>query len=361
MIAEGVDLFNGPVRNSYLVQYRQRDLLALAQSGGAVTGLLLHLLESRRIDRTLVTLMPQDGSLRPYPLLTRNPETIRKSCGSKYCPVPLNTRLSEISPAERVAVVGLPCHLHGVAHLCRHLPHWRRENFLLIGLVCDRILSFRAMDYLIYRAGLRRQDVRTFYFRSKRRNGWPGDVQIITRDGNSLFLPAKERIECKDLFTPQRCRLCFDKMNVLSDITCGDPHGLPEDIKGQSAVLVRTLAGQSAVQSAIRAGVFVSRSISADDLFVGQMVENKRRDYATYIELWNTHGHTTPNVPIATNRREVALIPIEQYICKKRLFDFPTLVEDDSTFQRSLRFIRWNRRMKLLNRLAYLFFRKAIS
>ena len=361
MIAEGIDLFNGPVRNSYLVQHRQRDLLAVAQSGGAVTGLLLHLLESRRIDRALVTLMPQDGSLRPYPLLTRNPETIRKSCGSKYCPVPLNTRLSEISPTERIAVVGLPCHLHGVAHLCRHLPHWRRENLLLIGLVCDRILSFHAMDYLIYRAGLHRKDVRSFHFRSKQCSGWPGDVRIVTRDGNSLFLPARKRIECKDLFTPQRCRLCFDKMNVLSDITCGDPHGLSKDIKGQSAILARTSAGQSAVQSAIQAGVFVSRSISADDLFVGQMVENKRRDYAAYVGLWNAHGHTAPRVPIATNRWEGAPTPKERYVCKKRLFDFPALVEDDSTFRRSLRLIRWNRRMRLLNRLHHLFFRKVVE
>ena len=361
MIAEGTDPFAGPVRDCYLVQHRRRDVLAAAQSGGAVTGLLLHLLERGRIDRALVTVMPEDGSLRPYSLLTNDPETIRKSSGSKYCPVPLNARLSEIDSAERIAVVGLPCHLHGVAHLCRHVPHWRRENLLLIGLVCDRILSFRAMDYLVYKAGIRRQNVQSLRFRSKQRNGWPGDVRIVTREGKSHFLPAGERIACKDLFTPQRCRLCFDKMNVLSDITCGDPHGLSKDVKGKSAVLARTSEGQSAVQSAIGAGVFVSRCIPADDLFAGQKIENKRREYAAYAGLWSARGYAAPSAPIAANRRQSVPTPIERHVCKKRLFDFPKLVADDSTFRRSFGFIRWNRRMNLLNRLDRLFLSKVVS
>jgi coenzyme F420 hydrogenase subunit beta len=361
MIAEGTDLFAGPVRACYLVQHRRHEVLAAAQSGGVVTGLLLHLLESGRLDRALVTVMPTDGSLRPYSVLTKDPAVIRQSCGSKYCPVSLNARLSEIDAKERIAVVGLPCHLHGVAHLCRHLQRWRRENLLLIGLVCDRVLSFRAMDYLVHRAGLRRQDVRSLRFRSKQRKGWPGDVRIITRDGKSHFLPARERIACKDLFTPQRCRLCFDKMNILSDITCGDPHGLSKDVKGRSAVLARTSEGQSAVQAAIQAGVFGSRSISADDLFAGQKIENKRRDYAAYVELWNARGRTAPRVPIAANRQHGVPTSIERHVCKKRLFDFPKLVEDDSTFRRSLRSIRWNRHMKLFNRLDHLLLGKVVS
>lgn len=361
MVADGTDLFTGPVRACYLVQNRQNDVLASAQSGGAVTGLLLHLLDRGRIDRALVTVMPRDSSLRPYPILTRDPEMIQKSCGSKYCPVPLNTQLRKIKPAERIAVVGLPCYLQGVVHLCRHLPRWRRENFLLIGLVCDRILSFRAMDYLVHKAGLRRQDVRFLRFRSKQRSGWPGEVQITTQDGKSHFLSARERIVCKDFFTPQRCRLCFDKMNVLSDITCGDPHGVSKDVKGQSAVIVRTSAGQAVMQSAIQAGIFTSRTIPAKDLLVGQKIDNKRRDYASYIALWKARGRAVPNVPMMAKHQPDTPSPIEQHIYKKRLFDFPALIEDDSTFRRIIRYIRWNRRMRLLSRLDHLLFSKILS
>ncbi len=360
LIAENTDPFGGPVRACYIVQHCQHNLLTAAQSGGAVTGLILHLIEVGRIDRALVTVMPQDGSLRPYPVLTRHPETIRKSCGSKYCPVPLNIRLSEIDPAERIAVVGLSCHLHGVVHLCRHLHRWRRENFLLIGLVCDRTLSFRAMDYLIYRAGLNRQQVRSLCFRSKLRRGWPGDVRIEMHDGRSSFLPAAERITCKDIFTPQRCRLCFDKMNVLSDITCGDPHGLSKDVKGNSALLARTPEGQSAVLSAIRAGIFTSRSVSKEDIFLGQDLEGKQRDYASYTELWRTHGRTVPKVPIASNCDESILTANERRIRNKYLFDFPELVENDSMFRQSRRLIRWNRRMKLLSRFYHILLNKVV-
>lgn len=361
MIADGTDMFTGPIRACCLLQNRQDTLLTSAQSGGAVTGLLLHLLDRGFIERALVTVMPRDGSLRPYPILTKNPKMIRKSCGSKYCPVPLNTQLKNIDPKERIAVVGLPCHLQGVAHLCRHLPHLQRKNFLFIGLVCDRVLSFRAMDYLVHRAGLHRQDVKYLRFRSKQRKGWPGDVQIIMQDGKSTFLPARERIACKDFFTPHRCRLCFDKMNILSDITCSDPYGLSKDVKGQSAVIVRSSTGQAAIQSAIQAGIFTSCTISADDLLAGQKIENKRRDYASYVTLWRIRGRVVPKVPIMSKHQPDTQSPIERHIYKKHLFDFPELIKDSSTFRQNIRHIRWTRRMRLLSRLDHLLFGNILS
>jgi hypothetical protein len=150
-------------------------------------------------------------------------------------------------------------------------------------------------------------------------------------------------------------------MNVLSDITCGDPHGLSRDVKGQSAVIVRTSAGQSAMQSAIQAGIFTSRSISADNLLAGQKIESKRRDYTSYVRLWRNRGGTVPNVPMMAKHQPDTLSPIEQHIHKKRLFDFPALIKDDSTFRRIIRYIRWNRRMRLLSRLDHLLFSKILS
>jgi len=294
LLAECVDPFAGPVQAAYLVQHRRPDLLAVAQSGGAVTGLLLHLIKIGSIDHALVTQMPKDGSLRPYPLLTRDSEVIRQTCGSKYCPVALNAELRDVNPGKRIAIVGLPCHLHGVAHLCKHLPVWRRENLLLIGLVCDRILSFRAMDYLVQRSGLCREEIGCLLFRSKHRRGWPGDVLITTRPGKQVHLRANRRIECKDLFTPQRCRLCFDKMNVLADITCGDPHGLSNDRRGQSILLARTLKGLDAVQSSFQAAIFEKQQVSPDTIFTGQAMDRRRKDFQEYVRVWKSRGHCPP-------------------------------------------------------------------
>jgi len=362
MIPEGLDPFAGPVRASYLVQHRQPDLLAAAQSGGAVAGLLLHLLESGRIDRALVTRMPANGSLRPYAILTGDPEVIRDSCGSKYCPIALNAQLREVSPTERIAVVGLSCHIHGVAHLCRHLPRWRRENLLLIGLVCDGTLSFRAMDYLVYRAGLCREEISSLLFRSKRRRGWPGEVLIITRQGNEFYLPARRRGECKDLFTPQRCRLCFDKMNVLSDITCADPYGVSKDPEGQSVVLIRTATGLAAMQSALQAGVFLSQDASADAIFAGQQIENRRRDCAAYFQAWRDWGHCAPCVPIADLHKEgIGGGHRRNGRYEKLLFELPAIAEADTTFQKSFRLIQRRRLGRLLNRACRLFLGKAAS
>lgn len=169
--------FVGEISASYAGQITDVNLLATAQSGGIVTGLLLHALESGYIDAALVTSQDMNGSVRPVVKLTDKPDEIISAQQSKYCPVALNTFLPMIrNSKKRIAVVGLPCHMHGLWNVEKELPDFLNNVVMRIGLFCDRTLTYGAIDSLIRSAGVQDQNITEFRYRSKKWKGWPGDV-----------------------------------------------------------------------------------------------------------------------------------------------------------------------------------------
>ena len=95
-------------------------------------------------------------------------------------------------------------------------------------------------------------------------------------------------------FTPSRCRLCFDKLNVLSDLSVGDAWGVSEGQEGVSVTLVRTQRGMDALLSAEKAGLIRLGSVEPNAIFKGQAVEKRRRDWAAYTAACQDMGHSAP-------------------------------------------------------------------
>lgn len=297
ILPDKVDPVRGQVLAAFAAKATNRDVLRKGQSGGLVTALLLHLIQNGRIDGAFVSEMPGDGSLRPQVRLTNNPEEIMRTQGSKYCPIPVNEHLADWrheQPPRRVAFVGIPCHVHGLRNLQTVMPKWKVEPYVTLGLFCDSMLSLTAMDYLIEKAGVSRERVATFRYKSKELGGWPGDIRIESRDGRVQPLSGDCRMECKNYFTPLRCRLCFDKLNFLADISLGDAWGVQEDAEGTSVVIARTQRGMDVVTSARDAGEIDLTEISIDQILQGQGVESRRRDWSAYMTAWARMGRAIP-------------------------------------------------------------------
>ncbi|NLH18215.1 MAG: 4Fe-4S dicluster domain-containing protein, partial [Phycisphaerae bacterium] len=212
----GEDPFVGPVIAAYCGQASDSRILQSGQSGGIATALLSYLMDMGQIDRAIVTRMPQDGLLRPQSIVATTPSELLSTQGSKYCPVALNSILRYISKVQisRTAIVGLACHFHGL----RNMPQNRADGFIKIGLICERVMTFCAMDFLILKSDKPRHDVVSIRYKDKSLGGWPGDVGILDTSGNIIRVKQSIRHWCKGRFTPPRCYLCFDKMNVLADI-----------------------------------------------------------------------------------------------------------------------------------------------
>jgi coenzyme F420 hydrogenase subunit beta len=288
------DPFKGSIISAYCGQAVDKEILRNGQSGGVVTALLEHLLDSGRINNALVTQMPRDGSLRPKCVVTCDRDVIRKSQASKYCPAPVGAaaRKAIVRDGEKLAVVGVACHMHGLTNAQALLGG---PEPLRIGLVCDRMMTFGAIDHLIDIAGANRGDVASVQFRSKKFNGWPGDVCVCMKDGTELCVANKHRGSIKDIYTPLRCRLCFDKTNVLSDIVVGDAWGLRRDKEGFSAIIARTDKGRDVLLSAQKADALKLDTVNAEAVFKGQAIEKKRIDWTVFTIIRQDSGMPVPD------------------------------------------------------------------
>lgn len=249
----GDDPFLGTIRGCYHGWATATSVCERGSSGGVVTAILDALLTTGEIEAALVTRWDPHNPLRPQACWVRTPQELYAAQKSKYCMVPLGEQwltsgLTGVSPEARLAVVGLPCHLHGLTNA---LAARRGPNIALkIGLFCDRTLSLQVIDRLLAAAKQEPAAVSHFEYRHKGRRGWPGDVWVQGANGKSYFVDRTVRMNLKEVFTPVRCRLCFDKFNVQADLSCGDGYGAPHRAAGVSTLLVRTAAGEAALTAA---------------------------------------------------------------------------------------------------------------
>jgi coenzyme F420 hydrogenase subunit beta len=288
---------NGSTSNSIIQAYVGKSLdenvFRNAQSGGVVTGLVKHLLDSKKIDAVLCAGMTYSSPPRGEVLLVNSSDKLYSTQKSKYVPIPLLENIqSYIKDYENIAVVGLPCHLQGLKKLIGQFPMMREKNILQVGLICDRILSAVSIDYLSAKATTK--TVSHIIFRDKTKTGYPGNPTVETSDFEVIELDSKDRMEIKDFFTPGRCRLCLDKLNVCADIVCGDPHGLDgiDRQNGETLVLVRSQKGKIALTDTEQ--ILRLRSVDITKAVDGQHIIQRINDWKSYLQSWKDMGKPLP-------------------------------------------------------------------
>ena len=292
---QGVDPFKGNVCAAFVGHACDDFVRYTGQSGGVVSAILIYLLETNQINAALVTVMPANGTLRPEPILARKRSEILAAQGSKYCPVAANKALKDITAGDHIATVGVSCQIHGIQALMRDKESLRNNIKYKIGLFCDRTMFYTCIDMMSKNAGIKRKRIESMEFRSKKRNGWPGEVCFQLHSGNRRYFPAFLRTSVKDYFTPPRCRLCFDKLNVLSDLSIGDPWGLCEsDTKNSSVIIARNDKALSLLNNACNNGFLKLKEISAELIYEGQGVEQRRRNFTAFSAIWHEMGRTLP-------------------------------------------------------------------
>jgi coenzyme F420 hydrogenase subunit beta len=293
------DPFAGCALETFVGKAADKQLFDNSQSGGIVSALLVHALETGRIKGAVTVAMQPGSPPRPVARLAKNRQEILQAQKSKYCPVPVLGFLKDLKNHDGpIAVVGTSCQIHGLRNVLDKMPNLQIKIAFSIGLVCDRALTYSALDYLVNKASSTDKDnPRILHFRDKSVSGYPGDVHVFSDNGNSIVMPAKTRMQIKDYFTPARCRLCFDKMNVFADITVGDPHGL-EDVDrklGESMLVLRTEFGREIVQTARADSAINIRPVGYDQVLKGQGISQKKEQWSGYALAWEKSGRELPS------------------------------------------------------------------
>lgn len=291
------DSFEGPVLGAYVGWASDNTVLAGAQSGGAATGILLWALEDGVIDKVVVTRYSSANPLRPETIITDSVTDIIEAQGSKYSPVAAGELIRVVAESDcRVAFVGLPCHIQAL-HRARSTGSFALTNLVFtLGLFCEGISSYLAIDYLLKCMRLRPAEVRKFEFKGKAWRGWPGDVRALTVQGEAYNLPRSLRIFAKPFFKPLRCRICHDKLNTLADVALGDAWGIREIREEASAIITRTDLGEQLLQGVQASGKLKLVPVDKEKVLGGQGIGRHRRMHGAFLWAWNRIGISSTRV-----------------------------------------------------------------
>jgi coenzyme F420 hydrogenase subunit beta len=283
----------------YIGHSNNDDIRYNASSGGIATQLLIFALEKGIIDGALVARMRKDRPLEPEPFIARTREEVLSASKSKYCPVATNEALKQILKENgKFAVVGLPCHIHGLRKAEMLNKKLREKVIFHIGLFCSHTGNFRGTEFLLRKLNVKKSDVARLDYRGR---GWPGGMSLRLKDGSERFVPYHEYYSILGslLFTPQRCILCADATNEFGDISLGDAW-LPEfrdNRKGISIIITRSKTGERVLKDAQFDGKITIIDTTICNVIRSQKnnLKFKKEEIMTRLLMWRFFSKATPN------------------------------------------------------------------
>ena len=281
---EPEDILIGNYLNCYIGHSTDYDIQYNSSSGGLVTQLLIFALEEGIINGAIVTKMKKDKPLEPEPFIARTKEEIIEASKSKYCPVPANIALREIlesEEGEKFAVVGLPCHIHGIRKAEQINKKLKEKIFLHLGIICLHTTSFLGTEFLLQKIHAKKDNIIKIDYRG---GGWPGRMLIILKNNDSISISLRKYHGnlFRQFFTPLRCILCHDETCDLADISFGDAW-LPElsgDKIGKSIIISRNETGEKILRSAVSNDKVEISEIGRNKVILSQGITKKFKAFS---------------------------------------------------------------------------------
>ena len=298
------DSLLGNYLNSYIGHSNDFRLQSEASSGGMVTQLLIFALEKGVIDGALVSRMKKDNPLQPEPFIARTREEIISASKSKYCPVPMNVVLRELAVENgKFAVVGLPCHMHGLRMAEARISSLQGKIALRIGLLCSHTVNFRGTAFLLNKFRVNATNVSLIQYRG---HGWPGSMLIQLKNGHALkkqFVRgwnAYWNVFSSFFFTPIRCIMCPDQSCEFSDISMGDAW-LPEVIHngiGESVIITRSKESERLLHLLESCNAITLKNISPSKVHESQAfsLDFKKNKIGGRLSLLKIFGMNIPTI-----------------------------------------------------------------
>jgi len=260
-------------RQIYIAKATDGRVLKVCQDGGAVTALLLHALESKRIDGAMVSGVDAQKPLYPVPRLALTCEEILSCAGTRYSCSPNLLVLPEAVKQGRtsIAFVGTPCQIQAVRRMQMLGMKIAARVKLLIGLMCAECFSYEGFieKHVCKEWGINLGDVKSINIKGK--------VIVTLESGSVRTIPLAEVKE----HARKGCGLCRDFSSELADVSAG---GL--GLEGWTCVITRTKEGENVFKSAEKVGVLATRPVRADETALNLLVRlsDVKRGLKTAVE-----------------------------------------------------------------------------
>ncbi|MGF7148552.1 coenzyme F420 hydrogenase subunit beta [Sphingomonas zeicaulis] len=292
----------GPIIETKLGWSTDNELRRNASSGGGLSGVLVHLIETGQIDYVVQTAMSEESPVRNALKISTGRDDIFQSAGSRYAPSsPLADIAARLDAPGRFAFVGKPCDVAGLRNLARVDPRVNEKVPYMLAFMCAGVPSYKGTDAVLKAMGVPQgAEVTSFRFRG---DGWPGYATAVLADGSRYQMDYNTSWgTILNRFLQFRCKVCPDGTGEFADITFADgwhcdEKGYPlfEETDGRSLVITRTRRGAALFDEAEAAGRVASEPVPVRSIHHMQPFQAKRKGLVlSRLAALGSVGHRPP-------------------------------------------------------------------
>jgi len=278
-----IDPYWGPHVRVMTAHATDPDIRHMASSGGALSALALHLLETGEVDRVLHVGMDALAPLFTRIVRSAGRDDILRAAGSRYAPAaPLAELRAELQTPGRILFIGKPCDAGALRQLMAADPAVAERFPYLLSFFCAGTPSQDGTDRIVHRLGMERADVAHFRYRG---DGWPGYATAMRADGSSERM--SYAASWGDILSKEvqfRCKICPDAVGGAADVAAadawyGDESGYPafDETDGRSLLISRTGRGDALVKAAEEAGVLTTAPLAIAEIIKMQPAQARRK------------------------------------------------------------------------------------
>lgn len=277
------DVLWGPYVSMHTGYTPHAALRHTASSGGGISAVLMHLLDSGQIDAVVQTGASPDLAIANVVVLSDTANGVLAAAGSRYAPSsPLAGLEPHLQSDLRFAFVGKPCDVAALRAIALEDPRVDARIPVMLSFFCAGIPSQTGAEAVLAALGTDLAGTAAFRYRG---NGWPGQAVATLHDGSTRSMSYNDSWGMiLSHHVQHRCKVCADGTGTAADLVCADAwvsdaRGYPvfEERDGISLIVARNTKGADLLAQAQAAGHLVTESFDVAGLAAIQPGQSGRR------------------------------------------------------------------------------------
>ncbi|MEA5404556.1 Coenzyme F420 hydrogenase/dehydrogenase, beta subunit C-terminal domain [Arcicella sp. DC2W] len=264
----------GKIEKLYSGYSYDSEVRTKGSSGGIVSAIAIHLLETKIVDSVLQVGGDANDYERNTLNISKTKEDVLRCASSRYAPALIfNEILHLLSDTNDVfCFIGKPCDISALKNFLNKYPQFKNRFKLTVSIICAGMPSFSGTKAIIdeFKAEL---PVKNLIYRG---NGWPGYFSFIDKKGTAFRKTYNDSWgKTLNRYLNFRCKICPDGIGLQADIAVGDAwdtkDGYPDftEKEGHSLIIVRTQQGINAINDALNDKQIFVENLALEK--VGQM------------------------------------------------------------------------------------------
>lgn len=259
------------------------ELRFVGASGGALSGLLLHLLDSGEVEAIVQIAEDPQTPIANQTVICTDRAGVLAAAGSRYAPsAPLDGLAGLVASGRRHAFVGKPCDIAALRALAKERPEVAAAFPVMLSFFCAGVPSESGARAILTALGTDTEATERFRYRGQ---GWPGRATALLKDGGERSMSYQDSWgKTLSKHVQHRCKICADGTGKAADIVCADAWesdaaGYPvfDEGEGVSLIVSRTALGARTIENARAAGRIETAPFDVAQLAAIQPGQRERR------------------------------------------------------------------------------------